>query len=151
MSANSSTPSPTSGSRLHDEEDDNDLTAGLDLGFDGAEDLLRVWRQGLRPDPNLTVSEWADQHRWLSSRGAAEPGRYRTARHEVFFGPYRDKSKRLGLWANLCPWCHQNGVTAVHTNREADLRLKKWAQKKAMEHYGWPEARFIQEFGRSYL
>lgn len=80
MSANSSTPSPTSGSRLHDEVDDNDLTAGLDLGFDGAEDLLRVWRQGLRPDPNLTVSEWADQHRWLSSRGAAEPGRYRTAR-----------------------------------------------------------------------
>lgn len=78
-------------------------------------------------------------------------GRYRTARHEVFFGPYRDKSKQLGLWANLCPWCHQNGVTAVHTNREADLRLKKWAQKKAMEYYGWPEARFIQEFGRSYL
>lgn len=67
-------------------------------------------------------------------------GRYRTARHEVFFGPYRDKSKRLGLWANLCPWCHQNGVTAVHTNREADLRLKKWAQKKAMEYYGWPLA-----------
>ncbi|MFP5481497.1 MAG: hypothetical protein ACLGIE_17690, partial [Alphaproteobacteria bacterium] len=108
MSANSSTPSPTSGSRLHDEDrfrdnetqrssgplrgtnarsaseglddDNNDLTAGLDLGFDGAEDLLRAWRQGLRPDPNLTVSEWADQHRWLSSRGAAEPGRYRTAR-----------------------------------------------------------------------
>ena len=80
MSANSSMPSPTSGSRLHDEGDDNDLTEGLDLGFDGAEDLLRVWRQGLRPDPNLTVSEWADQHRWLSSRGAAEPGRYRTAR-----------------------------------------------------------------------
>ena len=46
MSANSSTPSPTSGSRLHDEDDDNDLTEGLDLGFDGAEDLLRVWRQG---------------------------------------------------------------------------------------------------------
>ena len=73
-------------------------------------------------------------------------GRYRTARHEVFFGPYRDKSKRLGLWANLCPWCHQNGVTAVHTNREADLRLKKWAQKKAMEYYGWPEARFIHAY-----
>lgn len=78
-------------------------------------------------------------------------GRYRTARHEVFFGSYRDKSKRLGLWANLCPWCHQNGVTAIHTNREADLRLKKWAQKKAMEYYGWPEAQFIKEFGRSYL
>ena len=60
MSANSSPPSPTSGFRLHDEEDENDLTANLDLGFDGAEDLLRVWRQGMRPDPNLTVSEWAE-------------------------------------------------------------------------------------------
>lgn len=39
----------------------------------------------------------------------------------------------------------------IHNNRDADLRLKRWAQKKAMEHYGWPEARFIQEFGRSYL
>ena len=80
MSANNSTPSPTSGARLHDEDDDNDLTEGLELGFDGAADLFRVWRQGMRPDPNLTVSEWADQHRWLSSRGAADPGRYRTAR-----------------------------------------------------------------------
>jgi len=68
---------------LDDDNDDlsnDDLTADLDLGFDGAEDILRAWRNGMRPDPDLTVSEWADQHRWLSSRGAAEPGRYRTAR-----------------------------------------------------------------------
>lgn len=78
-------------------------------------------------------------------------GRFGVARHEVYFGPHRDKSKQLGLWVTLCPWCHQNGNTAVHTNRAADLRLKRWAQKKAMEYYGWPEARFIQEFGRSYL
>ena len=79
-------------------------------------------------------------------------GRYGTARHEVYFGrAYRAKSKRLGLWVTLCPWCHQNGPTAIHNNRDADLQLKCWAQKKAMEHYGWPEARFIQEFGRSYL
>jgi phage terminase large subunit GpA-like protein len=58
----------------------NDLTEGLDLGFDGAEDILRAWRQGMRPDPDLTVSEWADKHRKLSSRAAAEPGQYRTAR-----------------------------------------------------------------------
>lgn len=64
---------------------------------------------------------------------------------------YRDKSKRLGLWANLCPWCHQNGPNAIHRNHDEDLRLKKWAQKKAMEHYGWPEEKFRQEFGRSYL
>ena len=82
MSESNSTPWPTSGSRLHDREgeDDHDLTTGLDLGFDGAQDILRVWRRGMRPDADLTVSEWADKHRWLSSRAAAEPGRYRTAR-----------------------------------------------------------------------
>ncbi|MBL4766531.1 MAG: phage terminase large subunit family protein, partial [Rhodobacteraceae bacterium] len=66
MSANSSTPSPISGSRL----DENNLDADLDLSFDGAEDILRNWRRGIRPDPDLTVSEWADQHRWLSSRSS---------------------------------------------------------------------------------
>lgn len=32
------------------------------------------------PDPLLTVSEWADQHRVLSPKSASEPGRWRTAR-----------------------------------------------------------------------
>jgi phage terminase large subunit GpA-like protein len=63
-----------------DGEDDRDLTEGLDLGFDGAEDILRVWRRGIRPDPDLTVSQWADAHRKLSSRASAEPGQYRTSR-----------------------------------------------------------------------
>ena len=46
-------------------------------------------------------------------------GRYGTARHEVYFGSaYRAKSKRLGLWVTLCPWCHQNGPTAIHNNRD---------------------------------
>ena len=36
---------------------DEDLTADLDLGFGGAEDILRMWRRGMRPDPGLTVSE----------------------------------------------------------------------------------------------
>ncbi|UYP67460.1 phage terminase large subunit family protein [Thalassobacter stenotrophicus] len=80
MSESSSTPWPTSGSRLNDEENTSDLTQGLDLAFDGAEDILRAWRRGTRPDPDLTVSEWADKHRKLSSRASAEPGQYRTAR-----------------------------------------------------------------------
>ena len=86
MSESNSQPSPISASRLHESEeqlgtneDQDDLTADLDLGFEGAEDILRTWRRGMRPDPDLTVSEWADQHRWLSSRASAEPGRYRTA------------------------------------------------------------------------
>ncbi len=49
-------------------------------GFDGADKLLSAWGRGLTPDPWLTVSQWADRHRWLSSRASAEPGRYRTER-----------------------------------------------------------------------
>ena len=73
MSDSTSTPSPTSGFP----SDRDDLPEDLDLSFDGAEDILRSWRKGMRPEPDLAVSEWADAHRWLSSRGAAEPGRYR--------------------------------------------------------------------------
>jgi phage terminase large subunit GpA-like protein len=71
MSAPSSTASRRSGPGLDD---------GSVFGFDGADGLLRAWSRGIRPDPDLTVSDWADRHRWLSSRASAEPGRYRTAR-----------------------------------------------------------------------
>lgn len=48
--------------------------------FDGAAELLRAWCEGLRPDPDLTVSAWADAHRILSPRGANEAGPWRTSR-----------------------------------------------------------------------
>ena len=34
----------------------------------------------LRPPPQLTVSQWAEQHRVLSTRASSEPGPWRTAR-----------------------------------------------------------------------
>lgn len=34
------------------------------------------------PPPSLTVSQWADRHRVLSSESSAEPGRWRTSRAE---------------------------------------------------------------------
>ena len=48
--------------------------------FDGAEEVRRAWMAGLAPDPSLTVSQWADRHRVLSSRAASEAGPYRTSR-----------------------------------------------------------------------
>jgi phage terminase large subunit GpA-like protein len=36
----------------------------------------------VKPPPKLTISEWADQYRFLSSEAAAEPGRWTTARAE---------------------------------------------------------------------
>ncbi|MFM2008012.1 MAG: hypothetical protein RLZZ09_3667 [Pseudomonadota bacterium] len=48
--------------------------------YDGAFEIERAWREGLTPNPILTVSQWADQHRVLSSLAASEPGRWRTRR-----------------------------------------------------------------------
>ncbi len=39
-----------------------------------------AWSDGYRPDPLLTVSEWADRYRVLSQKAASEPGRWRTER-----------------------------------------------------------------------
>jgi hypothetical protein len=37
----------------------------LDENYEGAIEIERAWREGLTPDPLLTVSEWADRHRIL--------------------------------------------------------------------------------------
>lgn len=42
----------------------------------------RLASQALTPPPKLTVSEWADEHRRLSSEASAEAGRWRTSRAE---------------------------------------------------------------------
>ena len=73
MSVPNSTASPRSASTFAEDSD------GL-VTFEGADHLLRNWGRGLRPDADLTVSEWADAHRMLGSRASAEPGRYRTSR-----------------------------------------------------------------------
>lgn len=47
---------------------------------DPEEIYAESFRAGLRPDPVLKVSEWADRYRVLPQRAAAEPGRWRTSR-----------------------------------------------------------------------
>jgi phage terminase large subunit GpA-like protein len=48
--------------------------------YEGAEEIERAWRDGLKPDPLLTVAQWADRYRVLSQRASSEPGRWRTER-----------------------------------------------------------------------
>lgn len=48
--------------------------------YPGCDAIDEVLRRALRPDPELRVSEWADKYRRLSTKLAAEPGPYRTAR-----------------------------------------------------------------------
>jgi phage terminase large subunit GpA-like protein len=46
----------------------------------GGEIYARGARAGARPDPDLLVSEWADKHRFLTTRSSPEPGQWRTDR-----------------------------------------------------------------------
>lgn len=42
--------------------------------------IISGFLDGLKPEPRLTVSEWADRYRMLSSTASAEPGQWRTSR-----------------------------------------------------------------------
>lgn len=48
------------------------------ISDDGA--FLSALQEGLRPDPVLSVSEWADRYRVLDTKSAAEAGPWRTSR-----------------------------------------------------------------------
>lgn len=76
-------------------------------------------------------------------------GRGKMDRHEVFGGPYRQKSKALGLWVHLChDTCHLNGIHKHYIFAES---LKMEAQRCAMKKYGWTTERFIEEFGKNHM
>ncbi len=47
---------------------------------DAATVYCEAFAAGLRPDPDYTVSTWADANRMLSQKASAEPGRWRTER-----------------------------------------------------------------------
>lgn len=55
-------------------------------------DLITGFIEGLRPEPRLLVSEWADAYRILDSKAAAEPGPYRCARTPYWIQPMNDLS-----------------------------------------------------------
>jgi phage terminase large subunit GpA-like protein len=48
--------------------------------YEGSDQVEELWSKGLRPDPLMNVSEWADNYRLLSPKSAAEPGKWRTSR-----------------------------------------------------------------------
>jgi len=47
---------------------------------DAADVYTSAFLEGLAPDPLLTVSEWADEYRYLSASASAEAGKWRTSR-----------------------------------------------------------------------
>ena len=73
-------------------------------------------------------------------------------RHHIFNKHNRNKSEKYGLVVYLCHnECHIFGKNAVHNNRDVDLKLKQYGQRKAMEEQGWSKEDFIKVFGKNYL
>jgi hypothetical protein len=72
--------------------------------------------------------------------------------HHVFGAVNRKKSERYGLKVYIHHnKCHIFGENSVHKNTEVDKALKRIAQKRAMQHYGWTIEQFREIFGKNYI
>lgn len=107
---------------------------------EGADGVLRY--QGRQTVKNL-IGE-TDRCFLCGSRSNLE-------RHHIFGGGYRKKSEEHGLVVTLCHFCHNEPPNGVHQNGARARELKAYAQKSAMEAFGWEVEDFIREFGKSYL
>jgi acetyl-CoA acetyltransferase len=75
---------------------------------------LTVLCEESRPDAAVTVSEWADEHRVLSSKASAEPGLWRTDRtpYSEFEVPYGAIGANYGYAMIAQRYMHEFGVKA---------------------------------------
>jgi hypothetical protein len=72
--------------------------------------------------------------------------------HHIFNSHNKKNSEKYGLLVYLCHYdCHIFGDKSVHKNNKVNLALKQYAQKKAMEYYGWSIEEFRKVFGKNYL
>ncbi len=81
---------------------------------------MSVWRagfmEGLRPEQPLTVSEWADAHRRLSSKASAEPGPWRTSRTPYLREPMDCLSSSSLVQRVVMMFAAQTGKTEAGSN-----------------------------------
>jgi phage terminase large subunit GpA-like protein len=72
--------------------------------------------EGLRPEQPLTVSEWADAHRRLSSKASAEPGPWRTSRTPYLREPMDCLSSSSLVQRVVMMFAAQTGKTEAGSN-----------------------------------
>ena len=71
---------------------------------------------GLRPEAQLTVSEWADGYRLLSSKASAEPGPWRTSRTPYLQEPMDCLSTSSTVQRVVMMFAAQTGKTEAGSN-----------------------------------
>jgi phage terminase large subunit GpA-like protein len=88
-----------------------------DLDLIDAEALLAdLWAEFLAPPPNLTVSQWAERHRVLSSKDSSEPGPYRVERTPYAREPMDCLSVSSTVEEVVLMWGAQTSKTTVMSN-----------------------------------
>ena len=82
--------------------------------------MANAWRDGfmdgLRPEQPLTVSEWADRYRRLSSKASAEPGPWRTDRTPYLREPMDCLSSESTVQRVVMMFAAQTGKTEAGSN-----------------------------------
>ena len=82
--------------------------------------MANPWRtgflEGLRPEEPLTVSEWADRYRKLSSKASAEPGPWRTSRTPYLREPMDCLSSSSPIQRVVMMFAAQTGKTEAGSN-----------------------------------
>jgi len=82
-----------------------------------AEDMVRqVFAEFAAWPPALTVTEWSERHRILSSKDSAEPGPYRVARTPYAREPMDCLSTHSPVEEVVLMWGAQTGKTSVGSN-----------------------------------
>ena len=76
----------------------------------------RAFLEGLRPELDLTVSEWADRYRMLSSKASAEPGPWRTSRTPYLREPMDVLSSNSTVQRVVLMFAAQTGKTEAGSN-----------------------------------
>ena len=71
-------------------------------------------------------------------------------KHHIFFGNGNRKlSEKYGCWCYLCARHHNMSNDGVHFNKQLNLKLRTYAQKRFEETY--PELDFLKIFGINYI
>ena len=84
---------------------------------------MNAWQEGflkgLKPQELLTVNQWADKHRVLSSRGSSEPVKFRTDRTPYVKVPMEELSTGSLTQKVVLMFASQTGKTEMMNNRTA--------------------------------
>ena len=81
---------------------------------------MNAWEEGflkgLKPQEPLTVDEWSDKYRVLSSRGSSEPGKFRTDRTPYLKEPMQELSTDSPIQRVVLMFAAQVGKTETMNN-----------------------------------